>query len=249
MAQPWNRNTRFPELIEEMVATYRRKNSDYSDSENDPFRNFRFIELAGTPAFDGVLARLSDKFIRIMNLRKKEKEGREVAVKSEAITDTLLDLANYAIIALVLYEEEQRDKDLTPEPPAPFTVVNPEGKTWEERDEQLRRDIADYKQSYATLRPLTDDEIAHLPHLGTEPPPPYVGLTPEEAMRKYRQAVAHRNLGNLGGSGVPLVRVTDPFTQTTHVYREDEDRLTLAYNEPATEQEVDSALDKLMATI
>jgi hypothetical protein len=96
---------RFYELLDEMRKTHDSKNSDYADSSVDPLRNFRACEDAGIPAFEGCITRLSDKYMRVMNLARKEREGREVGVKSEAITDTLLDLANYALIALILYEE------------------------------------------------------------------------------------------------------------------------------------------------
>ena len=44
-----------------------------------------------------------------MGFAKKEK----LKVKDESIKDTLIDLANYAIIALILYEEEKENvKDI-----------------------------------------------------------------------------------------------------------------------------------------
>jgi hypothetical protein len=96
---------RYAQLHARMAEISAAKNSDYADSEADPLRNFRACERAGIPAFDGCLTRLSDKFERVMNLRRKERESRTVGVKDESITDTLLDLANYALIAIVLHEE------------------------------------------------------------------------------------------------------------------------------------------------
>lgn len=101
-------DARFLALLDEMRRVHEAKNSDYADSEHDPWRNFRECERFGVAAFDGCLTRTSDKWQRICNLRLKEREGREVGVKSEAIEDTLLDLANYALIALILHQEEQR---------------------------------------------------------------------------------------------------------------------------------------------
>jgi hypothetical protein len=96
---------RYAALHARMAEISAAKNSDYADSVSDPLRNFRACERAGIPAFDGCLTRLSDKFERVMNLRRKERESRTVGVKDESITDTLLDLANYALIAIVLHEE------------------------------------------------------------------------------------------------------------------------------------------------
>jgi hypothetical protein len=50
---------------------------------------------------------MSDKFIRVMNLRAKQKSGATVGVPSEGIKDTLLDLSNYARICRLLIEEEE----------------------------------------------------------------------------------------------------------------------------------------------
>lgn len=49
--------------------------------------------------------RIGDKFSRLMGFVSKEK----LRVKDESIRDTLLDMANYALIALILYEEEIND--------------------------------------------------------------------------------------------------------------------------------------------
>jgi hypothetical protein len=104
---PHRGHKRFYELLREMERIHDAKNSDYADSASDPLRNFRACEDAGISAFDGCLTRLSDKYMRVMNLAKKGREGRKVGVLSEAIEDTLLDLSCYALIAIILYEEGQ----------------------------------------------------------------------------------------------------------------------------------------------
>ncbi len=96
---------RYEELHNRMREICEQKNQDYADSTTDPLRNFRACERAGIPAFDGCLTRLLDKVERVTNLRLKERESREVGVRDESITDTLLDLANYALIAIILHEE------------------------------------------------------------------------------------------------------------------------------------------------
>ena len=63
----------------------------------------RFYELL---AWKGCCVRIGDKFSRIMGFAKKEK----LKVKDESIKDTLVDMANYALIALILYEEDNGKK-------------------------------------------------------------------------------------------------------------------------------------------
>ena len=91
---------RYYEILEEMIAIHDSKRHDYADSE-DIFLNFRTSEMMGVPAWKGVCIRLGDKFSRIMGFAKKER----LEVKDESIKDTLIDMANYAIIALILYED------------------------------------------------------------------------------------------------------------------------------------------------
>ena len=52
-------------------------------------------------AWKGCIIRRSDKMARIMNVARDD----EVSVGDETITDTLMDLAIYAIIARILYED------------------------------------------------------------------------------------------------------------------------------------------------
>ena len=96
---------RFYELLEEMKRTHDAKRHDYASTE-DVFANFRHCEIAGIPAWKGVWVRISDKFSRIMGFARKER----LEVKDESIKDTLVDMANYALIALILYEEDNGKK-------------------------------------------------------------------------------------------------------------------------------------------
>ena len=96
---------RFYELLEEMKRTHDAKRHDYASTE-DVFANFRTCEMAGIPAWKGVCVRISDKFSRIMGFARKER----LEVKDESIKDTLVDMANYALIALILYEEDNGKK-------------------------------------------------------------------------------------------------------------------------------------------
>jgi hypothetical protein len=91
---------RFREIVNEMVELHDRKNRDYAGGEY--LSNFLMCEKhIGVPAWVGCVIRLSDKMARIMNLAKTD----EISVGDETITDTLMDLAVYAIITRILYED------------------------------------------------------------------------------------------------------------------------------------------------
>ena len=100
-----NQSERFYQLLEDMKKTHDAKRHDYASVE-DVFANFRTCEMAGIPAWKGVAVRISDKFSRIMGFARKER----LEVKDESIKDTLVDMANYALIALILYEEDNGKK-------------------------------------------------------------------------------------------------------------------------------------------
>ena len=73
-----------------------KKNADYAGSE-DSLANLRMCEKMGLSSFIGVVVRLSDKFCRLMRFCKT----KELAVKDESIKDTLKDIVNYAIFAII----------------------------------------------------------------------------------------------------------------------------------------------------
>ena len=99
-----SQSERFYELLDIMKKTHDAKRHDYANPD-DVFANFRTCEQAGIPAWKGCCVRIGDKFSRIMGFAKKE----TLKVKDESIEDTLIDLANYALIALILYEESKKD--------------------------------------------------------------------------------------------------------------------------------------------
>jgi len=100
---------RFYELLEEMRRIHDKKNSDYSKS-GDPLSNFRLCEDFGIPAWMGVIVRISDKYSRITQLASKILQGENAAVKDESLKDTLIDLANYSLLAIILLEEWLKSK-------------------------------------------------------------------------------------------------------------------------------------------
>ena len=95
---------KFLSLIAEMEDIHRRKNAGYAgEASMDPWKNFRMAEMLNISAFKGCLVRMGDKYSRICNLAE-DPNNEQV---SESIHDTLIDLANYSLIAICLYEEMQ----------------------------------------------------------------------------------------------------------------------------------------------
>ena len=90
-----------PNSIEEY-----KKRHDYGANE-DIFANFRLSELSGIPAWQGSVVRMGDKYARISNFIKKG----EFKFKEEGIKDTLMDMAIYSLITMILFEEEEEKHD------------------------------------------------------------------------------------------------------------------------------------------
>lgn len=94
----------FYTLLTQMAQLHSAKNHDYTDGR-DPFLNFRRCEAMGIPAWKGAIVRMGDKLTRIENFATRNR----LLVHTEAITDTLLDLAVYSLITLILYQEVSGD--------------------------------------------------------------------------------------------------------------------------------------------
>lgn len=93
-------------LLDEMRELHIKRNAGYSGDSADRWANFRMSENFGVSSFLGCLVRMSDKFIRIQNLTKNPKNE----MVGEAIEDTLLDLASYALIAICLLREKKNEQ-------------------------------------------------------------------------------------------------------------------------------------------
>ena len=87
-----NKIQKHQELLNVMHELYVTKNHDYGDSVHDTYLKY------GLTSF---LVRLEDKLNRVRTINQKEQ-----LVKDEKIKDTLLDLANYAILAILELEGE-----------------------------------------------------------------------------------------------------------------------------------------------
>jgi hypothetical protein len=85
------------ELYDKSIALIDRKGADYNRDQQvqgDTLYNLRVAEILGiVPSTEeGILVRLSDKFMRLISLTKP---GREAEVKDESVLDTIADVHNY----------------------------------------------------------------------------------------------------------------------------------------------------------
>lgn len=81
-------------ICKQLNQTYQAKNTDYGDSFSETYRKLGIISA---------VTRISDKTNRLISLAGKPEAER--LVKDESITDTLMDMANYAILTLMELEE------------------------------------------------------------------------------------------------------------------------------------------------
>jgi len=93
-----NTTLRFLQLTKEIADLHAKKSQDYG-SDTDSLANVRASELWGTPAWVGALMRLNDKVVRLQRF------ARDGELANESAEDSMRDIAVYALIALVLYEE------------------------------------------------------------------------------------------------------------------------------------------------
>lgn len=97
-------SARFYELCDAVKEMHRRKSSDYGcPSGTDPLANIKNgAKFVGIEPWRAAMVRLSDKVTRLATYNATGK------LTFEGVEDTLLDLASYALLTLVLHEEERR---------------------------------------------------------------------------------------------------------------------------------------------
>lgn len=88
----------FHDTLETMAKLHDMKQSDYGRSD-DPFANVRASEDFGIEGWVGALIRMNDK------MRRLQKAAQGGTMTNESVEDSFLDLAVYAVIGLVLYQE------------------------------------------------------------------------------------------------------------------------------------------------
>lgn len=89
-----NKEQKFRCICEKLISTYVKKNHDYGDSFTQTLNKFGLIA-------SGV--RMHDKLERFISLTNKETS----MVDDESLTDTLLDLANYAIMTAMYLDSKK----------------------------------------------------------------------------------------------------------------------------------------------
>lgn len=90
----------FYDLCDRVKEMHASKSRDYG-SVADPLANIRNgAEFVGIKAWQGAMVRLSDKVTRLATF------NRTGTLTHEGVEDTLLDLASYSLLALLLYREE-----------------------------------------------------------------------------------------------------------------------------------------------
>lgn len=84
---------RLEKLMAEMLEIYKAKNKDYGDSFSESFEELGLI---------APIVRMNDKMNRIKSLTKKG----DRQVKDESLRDSLMDLANYALMTVVELDQQ-----------------------------------------------------------------------------------------------------------------------------------------------
>ena len=97
---------RFYDNLIEAGLLHSAKQRDYGKS-HDPFANVRASEDFGIPGWIGCMTRANDKMKRLQKAARQQMAGEEIKMANEGVKDSLLDLAVYALIGLVLYEESE----------------------------------------------------------------------------------------------------------------------------------------------
>lgn len=85
------------DITDKMHEVYVAKNKDYGDSVHDTYGKYGMVSF---------IVRMEDKLSRLNSLTINKKHE----VKDETIEDTLLDLANYAVLAIIEIEREKESK-------------------------------------------------------------------------------------------------------------------------------------------
>lgn len=99
-------------LFDKSMALIDRKGADYNRDQQeagDTLFNLRVCEVLGVvpSTEEGILVRLSDKFMRLISLTKP---GREAAVKDESVLDTIADIHNYVDYLGLIWQQRRAEK-------------------------------------------------------------------------------------------------------------------------------------------
>ena len=95
-----NSSVDFKRITDEMICLYEKKNTDYGSSFSETYEKLGILSA---------VTRLTDKMNRITTLATKG----ENKVKNESLRDSLIDLANYAVMTIIELDKrcEHETKD------------------------------------------------------------------------------------------------------------------------------------------
>lgn len=105
----------FEEQLQQMLALHNKKNADYG-TDADPYANVRASEQFGVEPWVGAIIRLNDKITRIKSFIAKG------VLENESLEDSLDDIAVYAVIAKILYNEAKQHSEEYPKYSWPSTL-------------------------------------------------------------------------------------------------------------------------------
>lgn len=97
--EPRPGDPKFYDLLEELAALHAKKNKDYG-RKHDPYANVRGSQEWGVSPWVGAMVRANDKMKRL------QVYAQTGTLANEGVEDSLLDLAVYVMIALLLRREE-----------------------------------------------------------------------------------------------------------------------------------------------
>lgn len=122
----------YMDAINNLKDVFLKKNADYGSSVK---KNYDKLEKYGpNEGLKYVFGRISEKYDRLENLIYGNHENKVV---DESIADTLLDMANYAILASVSFNEHHSKPQEMPE--AIKRLINLAGMGYKENDELTKK--------------------------------------------------------------------------------------------------------------
>lgn len=92
------KNSSFESITKEMNELYEVKNANYGNSFSKQFEEYGLVSSC---------IRLEDKLNRLKSLNKASSNG----TKDESVRDTLIDLANYAVLTIMELDKGNKDED------------------------------------------------------------------------------------------------------------------------------------------
>jgi hypothetical protein len=124
------------------------KNHDYAGSSENAFANFEAVETFQIDALAGLITRMSDKLMRLANFRMQG----TLKVVDEKAEDTLVDLANYAILTAAFLESRRRQQPGVIHEPIHEDTDFGLDETYDEFDRKQKGAVADGKKKRGPYR-------------------------------------------------------------------------------------------------